>query len=185
LNPEKTDSERAERRIAHPIAVRSHVKALVKRDYAKAVGADIEMTIMFVPVESALSVALEIDGGLFEDALKDGIIITTPSTLLALLRICALQWKQAAVTENAQKIGESAKELLDRIIKFADHLESVGNGIKSASDAFNKSVGSYNTRLLPGAKDIAKLSSDSKNSPDELKQVLVELRTDIQKEGDI
>ena len=185
LNPEKTDSERAERRIAHPIAVRSHVKALVKRDYAKAVGADIEMTIMFVPVESALSVALEIDGGLFEDALKDGIIITTPSTLLALLRICALQWKQAAVTENAQKIGESAKELLARIITFADHLETVGNGIKSASDAFNKSVGSFNTRLLPGAKDIAKLSSDSKNSPDELKQVLVELRTDIKNEGSL
>jgi DNA recombination protein RmuC len=140
---------------------------------------------MFVPVESALSVALEIDGGLFEDALKDGIIITTPSTLLALLRICALQWKQAAVTENAQKIGESAKELLDRIITFAGHLETVGDGIKSASDAFNKSVGSYNTRLLPGAKDIAKLSSDLKKSPAELKEVLVELRTDIKKEGDI
>ena len=89
------------------------------------------------------------------------------------------------MTENAQKIGESAKELLARIIKFADHLESVGNGIKSASDAFNKSVGSHNTRLLPGAKDIAKLSSDLKKSPAELKEVLVELRTDIKKEGDI
>ena len=185
LNPEKTDSERAARRIAYPNAVRSHVKALVKRDYARAVGADIEITIMFVPVESALSVALEIDGGLFEDALKDGIIITTPSTLLALLRICALQWKQAAVTENVQKIGEGAKELLDRIITFAGHLESVGEGIKSASNAFNKSVGSYNTRLLPGAKDIAKLSSDLKKSPAELEEVLVELRTDIKKEGDI
>ena len=89
------------------------------------------------------------------------------------------------MTEKVQKIGEGAKELLDRIITFAGHLESVGEGIKSASDAFNKSVGSYNTRLLPGAKDIAKLSSDSKNSPDELKQVLVELRTDIKKQGDI
>ena len=56
------------------------------------------MTIMFVPVESALSVALEIDGSLFEDALRERIIITTPSTLLALLRICALQWKNAAIT---------------------------------------------------------------------------------------
>jgi len=89
------------------------------------------------------------------------------------------------VTENAQKIGEGSKELLDRIITFAGHLETVVNGIKSASDAFNKSVGSFNTRLLPGAKDIAKLSSDAKNSPDELKQVLVELRTDIKKEGSL
>ena len=185
LNPEKTDSERAERRIAYPIAVRSHVKALVKRDYAKAVGADIEMTIMFVPVESALSVALEIDGGLFEYALKNGIIITTPSTLLALLRICAVQWKQADVNEDAKEIVKNAKDLLDRIITFADHLKSVGEGIAVASDAFNKSVGSYNARLLPSAKDFAKLSSDLQKSPAELKEVLVELRTDIKKEGDI
>ena len=176
LNPEKTDSERAERRIAHPNAVRSHVRTLVSRDYARAVGADIEMTIMFVPVESALSVALEIDGGLFEYALKNGIIITTPSTLLALLRICALQWKQADVTEDAKEIVKNAKDLLDRIITFADHLKSVGEGIAVASDAFNKSVGSFNTRLLPGAKALDKLSSEV-----QLKQVLVELRTDIKK----
>jgi DNA recombination protein RmuC len=137
------------------------------------------MTIMFVPVESALSVALEIDGSLFEDALKEGIIITTPSTLLALLRICALQWKNAAVTENAQKIGASAKELLDRVVKFAEHLQSVGNGLETASKAFNKSVGSFNTRLLTSARATAEFAGDLERLPDELEGVDTITRTDI------
>ena len=179
LKPELSDSERAARRNAHPIAIRSHVRALASREYAKTIGAEIEMTIMFVPVESALSVALEIDGSLFEDALKEGIIITTPSTLLALLRICALQWKNAAVTENAQKIGASAKELLDRVVKFAEHLQSVGNGLETASKAFNKSVGSFNTRLLTSARATAEFAGDLERLPDELEGVDTITRTDI------
>jgi DNA recombination protein RmuC len=179
LKPELSESERMARRNAHPIAVRTHVRALTSREYAKTIGADIEMTIMFVPVESALSVALEIDGSLFEDALKVGIIITTPSTLLALLRICALQWKQAAVTENAQKIGESAKELLDRIITFADHLQTVGKGIESATKAYNKAVGSFNTRLLTSARATAEFAADLERLPAELDQADSVIRTDI------
>lgn len=179
LKPELTDSERAARRNAHPIAVRTHVRALASREYAKTIGAEIEMTIMFVPVESALSVALEIDGSLFEDALKQKIIITTPSTLLALLRICALQWKQAAVTENAQKIGESAKELLERITTFAEHLQSVGNGLETASKAFNKSVGSFNTRLLTSARATAEFAGDLERLPVDLENADTTIRTDI------
>ncbi len=179
LKPELSDSERATRRNAHPIAIRSHVRALASRSYAKTIGAEIEMTIMFVPVESALSVALEIDGSLFEDALKEGIIITTPSTLLALLRICALQWKNAAVTENAHKIGASAKELLDRVVKFAEHLQAVGNGLETASKAFNKSVGSFNTRLLSSARATAEFAGDLERLPADLENTDTTIRTDI------
>jgi len=179
LNPELTESERAARRNAHPVAIRSHVRALASREYAKKIGAEIEMTIMFVPVESALSVALEIDGSLFEDALKQRIIITTPSTLLALLRICALQWRNAAVTENAHKIGASAKELLDRISTFAEHLQAVGNGLETASKAFNKSVGSFNSRLLIGARTTAAFAGDLESVPVDLGNVDTTIRTDI------
>lgn len=168
LKPELSDAERKARRDAHPEAVRTHVRALSNKGYSDAVGAEIDITVMFVPVESALSMALELDGTLFEYALEQGVVITTPSTLLALLRICALQWQQAAIAQNAQKIGESAKEMLDRLVIFAEHLQAVGKGLESASKAYNKSVGSFNSRLLKSATDTAALTGDSTRVPEEL-----------------
>ncbi|MFN9957076.1 MAG: DNA recombination protein RmuC, partial [bacterium] len=125
------------------------MRALASREYARAVGEGIEITVLFVPLESGLIAALEEDGSLYEEALGQRIIITTASTLLALLRTCAIQWQQAKLNENARKIGENAKELLDRIGKFAEHLEKVGSGLSSAAKSYNAAVGSFNTRLLP------------------------------------
>ncbi|MFM8731577.1 MAG: DNA recombination protein RmuC, partial [Phycisphaerales bacterium] len=119
IDPALPDTERARRREMHASAVRAHMRTLVSRDYArensKAFGTTAEITVMFVPVESALVAALEADPALFTDALNAKVIITTPSTLLALLRTCALQWAQARINDNARKIGDLARQLLERI----------------------------------------------------------------------
>ena len=96
------------------------------------------------------------------------MIITTSSTLLALLRTCAMQWQQAKLNENARRIGENAKELLDRIGKFAEHLDKVGSGLTSAAKSYNAAVGSFNTRLLPSARDTAELAGELGLAPEEL-----------------
>lgn len=179
IDATQTDAERARRRLSHASAVRSHVRTLNSRDYAASIEGEIELTVMFVPVESALVAALEADGTLFKEALDLRVIITTPSTLLALLRTCAMQWQQAKLNENALKIGAHAKELLVRIQNVAEDLHKVGKGLKSATDAFNAAVGSYNLRLVPKARATAELAGELEAVPEEIELQSRSVRTDI------
>jgi len=161
LDATLSDGERQQRRTAHAQALRGHVRALASRDYARALGGGVEITVLFVPLESGLHAALEEDPTVFDEALEKRIIIATGSTLLAVLRTCALQWQQATLNENARLIGDSAKELLGRVTKFAEHLDNMGTSLESAVKHYNSAVGSYNTRLLPGARDTAALAGES------------------------
>jgi DNA recombination protein RmuC len=176
LDQSLSDAERAGRRAAHAQAMRSHVRGLGSREYAKALGEGVEITVLFVPFESGLIAALEEDATLYEDALNARVVICTSSTLLALLRTCALQWQQAKLNENARRIGESAKELLVRISTFADHLGKVGKGLESATKSYNSAVGSFNSRLLPGARDTAELAGDLNAAPEDLEPANTALR---------
>jgi DNA recombination protein RmuC len=176
LDQSLSDAERAGRRAAHAQAMRSHVRALSSREYAKALGEGVEITVLFVPFESGLIAALEEDSTLYQEAMDLGVIICTSSTLLALLRTCALQWRQAKLNENARKIGDSAKELLVRISTFAEHLEKVGKGLENATKGYNSAVASFNSRLLPGARDTAELAGDLNSVPDELEPANTALR---------
>ena len=168
LDASLSDAARYERRSMHAQALRNHVRALSSREYAKALGGGVEITVLFVPLESGLIAALEEDATIYQEALAKGVIITTASTLLALLRTCAMQWQQAKLNENARRIGENAKELLDRISKFAEHLDKVGSGLNSATKSYNAAVGSFNTRLLPSARDTAELAGDIALAPEEI-----------------
>ena len=183
IDPSLPDAERARRREMHASAVRGHMRTLVSRDYArensKAFGTTAEITVMFVPVESALVAALEADPALFNDALNAKVIITTPSTLLALLRTCALQWAQARINDNARKIGDLAKQLLERIGVFAEHLQKVGKGLDSASKGYNEAIASFNTRLLPAVRSTAEASAGAEQAPDELPAATVVVRQDV------
>jgi len=176
LDPALSDAERAARRASHAQALRTHVRALSSREYAKALGEGVEITVLFVPLESGLIAALEEDATVYQEALDSRVIICTSSTLLALLRTCALQWQQAKLNENARKIGDSAKELLVRISTFAEHLEKVGKGLENATKGYNSAVASFNSRLLPGARDTAELAGDLKSVPDELEPANTALR---------
>jgi DNA recombination protein RmuC len=183
IDPSLPDAERARRREMHASAVRGHMRTLVSRDYArensKAFGTTAEITVMFVPVESALVAALEADPALFNDALNAKVVITTPSTLLALLRTCALQWAQARLNDNARKIGDFARQLLERVGTFAEHLQKVGKGLDSASKGYNEAIASFNTRLLPAVRSTAEASAGVEQAPEELPAATVVVRQDV------
>lgn len=179
IDPEVAEVERLRRRDAHAAAVRSHVRTLTSREYAQALGGAVEITVMFVPVESALVAALEADGELYREALDKRVIIVTPSTLLALLRTCALQWQQAKLNENARQIGENAKELLKRLQKFAGDVGAIGRSLDSATKAYNEAVGSFNRRLLPAARDTAELAGELGAELDDLDAQSRAVREDL------
>ncbi len=176
LDPALSDADRLARRRAHATHLRGHVRGLGSREYAKALGEGVEITVLFVPFESGLIAALEEDATLYEDALNSRVIICTSSTLLALLRTCSLQWQQAKLNENARKIGDSAQELLARIKTFAEHLEKVGKGLEGATKGYNSAIASFNSRLLPAARDTAELAGDIERAPAELEPANTALR---------
>ncbi len=169
IEPSATDADRAAARSAHAVAVRSHVRALASREYAAAVGGDMEFVVLFMPIESAYTAAFEADPALHADAMDQYVLVVTPSTLLALLRTVAMHWSNVALTANAARIGEHAKELVNRLHKFAELLSDVGTRLNSATTAYNKAVGSFEVRLLPGANKVAEMTaSDEVVAPDQI-----------------
>lgn len=176
LNAELPESERIARRMAHAKALKGHVRTLASKDYAQAIGGEVEVTVLFVPFESGLIAALEEDASIFQEALERKVIITTASTLLALLRTCAIQWQQAKLNENARLIGDEARELLKRIVTFSEYMQKIGERLEGVSKAYNDAVGSYNGRLFPSATKAAHLAGELEQVPEELEPVGTAIR---------
>ena len=97
-----------------------------------------------------------------DDAIKANVIITTPATLLALAKAVAYGFRQEKLEHNAQKVAALGDELYSRLTTFTDHLGRVGAGLKTATLNYNKAVGSFDSRVLPKARDMAQLYGQMK-----------------------
>ena len=153
----------------HAAALRTHVRALARRDYAATLGTRVDFTVLFVPAEPILAAAFEADPALQTDAMEGRILIATPVTLVALLRTVGLYWRQADLAQNAQQIAEAAGTLHERVRTFTEHLESLGCSLEKAIRHWNAAVGSYESRLLPAGRELEKLqppAAASKALPD-------------------
>ena len=146
----------------HAQQVKTHVKQLSKKEYAASVDGAIDFVALFIPGESFYSAAIEEDPGLFDDAIKANVIITTPATLLALAKAVAYGFRQEKLEQNAQKVAALGDELFTRLNTFSDHLGRVGAGLKTATLNYNKAVGSFDSRVLPKARDMAQLNGQMK-----------------------
>jgi DNA recombination protein RmuC len=103
------------------------------------------------------SSALEGDPDLLLWAADRRILLTTPASLIALLRTVSLTWQQHAQNENARAISEAAQELFTRLSRFSEHLEKIRNGLDRANQAFNEAVGSYDRILRPAGEKLMRL----------------------------
>ena len=116
---------------------------------------------MFMPGEHMLQIALLHRPTLWEEAVERNVILASPYVLLALLRSVFYSWQQEERNNNAKKILEVTEDLADRIDTFIGHVEGIGKGLQSSINSYNKTVGSYNRRLLPAQEKLNTLKGSS------------------------
>jgi DNA recombination protein RmuC len=145
--------------------LRDHVNKLSRKQYWSQFENTPDFVVLYMEVESALNVALMTDKMLLQDAMNNKIILTTPTTLIVVLKSVAMSWQQHSITENALEIMGAANDFYDRVKVFSEHLDRVGGGLKSALKGYNDAVGSWEGRVIPAGRKLEQLKAiDSKNS---------------------
>ncbi len=152
-----TDERRAEREAAHARQVRDRVDELAAKAYQSKIEGAPEFTVMFVPGDHFLSAALRLQPDLIEHAAAKSVVITTPATLIALLKAVSFGWAQASIEQDAKAVLDAGKELHDRVATMLEHLGKVGAGLKKAVASFNDAVGSMESRVAPAARRIGEM----------------------------
>ena len=148
----------------HLKKVRRHIDLLSKKDYAgklSVLGQVVDGVVLFIPVEGALSMALERDPQLLEYAFSKNIILTFPTSLLAILKRLAMTIQQAEIANNIDEIQAQAVELHKRFSTFIDKFNDIGSQLNRLNKSFNAAVGSAQSRLLPQGRRFAELAGQS------------------------
>ncbi|HSA60656.1 MAG TPA: DNA recombination protein RmuC [Nitrospiraceae bacterium] len=155
------EAERTNGLRRHAAQVRSRMDELSLKAYWSQFGQAPEFVVLFLPGEQFLGAALEQDPRLIEDGFAQGVVLATPTTLMALLRAVAYGWRQERLTEHAEEAGRLGKELYERMAVLAEHLNDVGQSLGKSVVAYNKAVGSLETRILPAARRFKELGVSS------------------------
>ena len=149
---------------ARQSALRRHAQQLearIRQLASKAYWAQFEhspqFAVLFLPGDQFLAAALAERPDLIEAALRQNIIIATPSTLMALLKTVAYGWRQSAMADNAALIRGLGQELHRRLGSFISHLQRMGQRLDAAVDAYNSAVGSLERQVLPQARRFSEL----------------------------
>jgi DNA recombination protein RmuC len=152
-----TDEARGVALKRHAQQVEMRVRQLGSKNYWAQFERSPEFAVLFLPGDQFLSAALAERPELLESALKLGVIIATPSTLIALLKTVAYGWRQSAVAENAATIRELGQELYRRLGNFVGHISQLGQRLGKAVEAYNSAVGSLERQVLPQARRFPEL----------------------------
>ncbi|WP_305096607.1 DNA recombination protein RmuC [Croceibacterium aestuarii] len=149
------DAERASHLAAHAKSMRNHVQQLGAKSYQSQFDEAPDYVVMFVPGEHFVAAALEADPELWDFAFRNGVLLATPTNLVAIARTVAQVWRQDTIAKEAVEIGKAGAELYDRLAVAAEHLKRVGGGLETAVNHYNKFVGSFERNVLSSAKRLA------------------------------
>ncbi len=134
-------------------AIRQHVQQLSSKSYWEQFEDNsVEFVVLFLPGESFYSAAIAADHSLIEYAINNRVVLSSPTTLIALLKAVAYGWRQEKLTENAEKIRQLGQELFDRMTTLMEHLARVGNSLSNTVQNYNRAVASLETRFMPSAR---------------------------------
>jgi DNA recombination protein RmuC len=172
----RPDCDRAAAVRRHARQVNDHAKALAARQYWNQFERTPKIVVMFMPIETALTAALEVDHDLHATAMRSNVLIATPTLLVALLRAVAFGWQQEDVAANAREISLVGKELYSRLARFVRNFEKVGGGLERATKAYNGAVGSLESRVLPSARELKRLHATTEDDVGSLPPIELEVR---------
>ena len=131
--------------------------ALGAKAYWEGFASTPEFVVLFVPADPFLDAALQHDPTLLEHAFSRDVVLATPATLVALLRTIAYAWRQEALAANALAVHALGRDLYGRLSTMGDHLAKLGASLGGAVTAYNKAVGSLESRVLVSARKLAEL----------------------------
>jgi DNA recombination protein RmuC len=151
------ESVRSARLDAHARHVREHVDRLAAKAYWAALRPSPEFVVLFIPGEAFLAPALEHDPGLLEHAMARRVHIATPTTLVTMLRTAQYAWQQEALSENARAVFDLGRELYERLSGLSQNVDVLGKTLAGAVTAYNRAVGSLETRVLVSARKLSDL----------------------------
>jgi DNA recombination protein RmuC len=137
---------------SHAKQVRMHIKGLAAKSYWAKFTPTPELVVMFVPGDPLLSTALHADPTLFDFAADQRVIPASPLTLLALLRTVASTWQQYRLAQSAEEIRSLGTELYERVAVMAEYVADVGVNLRQAGAAYDRFVGSLESRVLVTAR---------------------------------
>jgi DNA recombination protein RmuC len=146
------DAHREELFRTHARQVREHIRGLAAKTYWAKFTPTPELVVMFVPGEPLFSIALQADPTLFDYAADQRVIPASPLTLLALLRTVASAWQQQRMAENAEQVRALGTELYERLALMAEYVQDVGTNLKQAGAAYDRFIGSLESRVLVTAR---------------------------------
>ena len=126
---------------------------------------------MFLPGEGYFSAALQHDPSLIEFGVDKRVIPSSPLTLIALLRAVAYGWQQETMAQNAQQVSALGRELYDRVRRMGDHFDDLAKGLSRAVDAYNRTVGTLESRVLVTARRFKELGITGGEAIEELSVV--------------
>ncbi len=155
----------------HARKLKDRIKELASKAYWSQFKNSPEFVVLFVPGDQFLAAALDQEPTLQEQALKQKILLATPTSLFGLLKVVAYGWRQLALTQNAEKIRDIGEDLYKRLATFSSHLGRVGKQLGSSIEAYNSAVGSLERQVLPGARKFIEMGIQPKKTIEDLNPV--------------
>lgn len=151
------EEEKKNLMLRHAAAVRDHFKKLSAKSYWSQFDEAPDFVVMYLQIESSFGAALEIDKTLIEDGINNSIILATPTTLITMLRTIAFSWQQVKIADNIYQIRDAGVELYNRVTTLIHHISNVGSNLNSATQNYNKVVGSLESRFIPQVKKLKEI----------------------------
>ena len=153
----QNDEDRGLQLRRHAQIVGARVRELSSKQYWSQFERSPDFVVLFLPGDQFLTAALQESPGLIDDSLRQNVMLATPTSLVALLKIVAYGWKQSILADNAAEIRRLGEELYKRLTVFGEHLGKLGKSLGSSVDSFNKAVGSLEQQVLPAARRFPEL----------------------------